>query len=311
MDSLSTNNPDDQPQDQPSQPVPEPAPQPAAAPQPAPQPPATQMDDELTTAPKIDLLSSGANATTAAAPPAPAPQPSHDLASYEAADAAAVAQPAARPQVAAQTAAKPRHTALLWTGIGIVLVVLLAGGGFWYVKQRQAASPAAASPSPSNVAVTTPSPSPSATPTPSETPSATPTPSASPAPVLNVTVGGTAVADGGQATALTNRPAFAGSAAPGATITITLAPENVSFTAAASSSGAWSAVPDSDLPNGDHTVTVSDGTSQIGFSLTINPGSTSSPNLAETGDPVMLVSLAAALMLVISLAGLRLAGRRD
>lgn len=280
--------------------------------------PAVEMPEDapVVATPKIDLMS-----PSAPEPPAPAPAPAaptpdkKDLAGYEAADAAAVKAAEARPAVMAQTAGKPKRSPILWIVLGVVVLAAAGGGGYWYLTHRSSGETASApTPSPTaSIALTSPTPSatPTPAPSPSETPSATPTPtpSAAPQPSLSLSVGGSQVANGQSISVTTNRPVFNGTAAAGSTVNLTIAPENIGLTATAASDGSWSITPSSDLPNGDHSATVSDGTSQVAFQLSVNPGSSNGSSLAQTGDPVALISLLAALALVGSLAGLRLTRR--
>jgi cobalamin biosynthesis Mg chelatase CobN len=285
MDSLSTNPDEKQPdQSQPASVPAEsaPAPEPTKAAEPA---PAVNMPDEASVAatPKIDLANPGAAPETEPVmpPPPPAQPPKKDLAGYEATDVEATQSAEARPTVMAQTA-KPRRSPWMWVVLAVVILAALAGGGYWYLNRSSNGDAGTASPSPSsNIALTSPTPSAtpvaSATPSPSETPSptpsATPAPSASPAPAaLTATVGGGAIAASQSVSVSTNRPVFSGNAAPGNTVTLTLAPENIG--------------------------------------ISINPATTSAASLSQTGDPVAYVSLLAALVLILSLAGLRLVRRR-
>ena len=333
MDSLSTNNPDDkEPKDQAAD---APAPSGKSAPEPVqpsgagmaagtddlgkPKAAAPKLPDEapIAATPKIDLANPGTSPDSEPVPePAPAPAPvKKDLAGYEASDVAAVQPAEARPAVMAQTA-KPHRSPVLWVVLAVVVLAALGGGAYWY-KNRSSQTSSTASPSPSNnIALTSPSPSetPAATPTPSASPtpspSTTPTPSATPQAVaFSASVGGNAVTNNQSVSVSTNRPVFSGNATPGNTVNVTLAPENIGLSATADQTGAWSITPSSDLPNGDHSATVSDGTSQVAFQLSVNPAASAGTNLSQTGDPVTYVSLFAALMLLVSIAGLRFTRR--
>lgn len=131
-----------------------------------------------------------------------------------------------------------------------------------------------------------------------------------PAAPSALSAGGSRVAGGKAATTGGNRPVFSGQSEPSSTVTVAVSPENISLSATADQTGAWSVTPDSDIPNGQHevSVTASDAAGNVSqaaaFTLTVNPlaaaGSAAGPSrLAATGDPLqtslaLLVMAAAA-----------------
>ena len=96
-----------------------------------------------------------------------------------------------------------------------------------------------------------------------------------------------------------HRPTFVGTATPGATITIEIHSDPIILTTVANGAGEWIATPTQDLPNGDHTITITatkDGgsTALASYTLGINTG------LAETGAPLWPWPLAALVTLISS-----------
>ncbi|MGI8483942.1 MAG: Ig-like domain-containing protein [Thermomicrobiales bacterium] len=94
-----------------------------------------------------------------------------------------------------------------------------------------------------------------------------------------------------------HRPTCAGTAAPDSTITVDIHSDPITLTTTVDNQGHWSVTPDRDLPNGDHTVTITstkDGASSavLTFVLGINVG------LAETGVPIWPLSAAGILVLM-------------
>ncbi|MGI8404869.1 MAG: Ig-like domain-containing protein [Thermomicrobiales bacterium] len=82
--------------------------------------------------------------------------------------------------------------------------------------------------------------------------------SAGPAPAMpTITSVGTVQVNGQTKIYYTgHRPTFAGTAAPGSTITVDIHSDSITLTTTADNQGHWSVTPDRDLPNGDHTVTI-------------------------------------------------------
>lgn len=125
-------------------------------------------------------------------------------------------------------------------------------------------------------------------PPPAPTPSAVPTiPPAGPPPALALTaIGELKTVNGATTYYYTgHRPTFLGTATAGAVITVEIHSSPITLTTMAGSDGTWSVAPDQDLPNGDHSVTITatkDGATTTLASLTlgINTG------LAETGMPI-------------------------
>lgn len=94
-----------------------------------------------------------------------------------------------------------------------------------------------------------------------------------------------------------HRPTFAGTATPGSTITVGIHSDPITLTTTVDNQGHWSVTPDRDLPNGDHTVTITatkDGASSaaLTFVLGVNVG------LADTGVPVWPLSAAGIFVLM-------------
>lgn len=174
----------------------------------------------------------------------------------------------------------------------------------------------------------------------------TPTPSAttqSVAPTVTA-VDGKTVTSGAQVYVTTNRPVLSGKGTPSASLSVTVAPENTSFTTTVDESGNWSLTPNLDISNGDHTVSVSSAGStagQFSFKLGVNndpaataqstpapaaapaatpePAATPAPvattpadtstELAATGDNTRLINLMALLTIGLALVGV-VASRR-
>jgi Bacterial Ig domain/Bacterial Ig-like domain len=134
------------------------------------------------------------------------------------------------------------------------------------------------------------------TPTPTPTVALTPTPQA---PMVSLSSIGTLKTVPGEQTYYYtgHRPTFSGTATPGSTITIEIHSEPIILTTVANTDGGWSITPPQDLPNGDHTVTVTaskDGVSTVlaSYALGINTG------LAATGMPIWPLPLAAIVGLI-------------
>ncbi len=152
------------------------------------------------------------------------------------------------------------------------------------------------------------------------------------APVLS-SVGG-AKASGSAVKTSSQRPIFVGTSDANSKITLAVAPEGLSYSATSASDGKWSITPADDLPNGDHTVTITasdtaGNSSRTSITVSVNPvptnvaaapsasstpvaapTPTTAPTLAPTGDPVVPVSLIALMILAISALGLYGIARR-
>jgi CSLREA domain-containing protein len=94
-----------------------------------------------------------------------------------------------------------------------------------------------------------------------------------------------------------HRPKFTGIAPPNAKVTVTIQSDPITCTTTADGNGNWSCTPTTDIPNGDHTVTIqsvgTDGQYALAsFKLGINIG------LAATGDDVMHISQILSLLLI-------------
>lgn len=90
---------------------------------------------------------------------------------------------------------------------------------------------------------------------------------------------------------VSKRPTFSGAAEPGATITVTVRSDPVTCTTTADSNGNWSCTLPSDLPAGDHTVTVTvanpDGsTDTLGPYAVVVPGNGTGATVTS-GDAVL------------------------
>ena len=166
---------------------------------------------------------------------------------------------------------------------------------------------------------------------------------AAPAVPVVSTVGGSKVI-GGKIKTSSQRPVFVGTAVNGSKVGIVIAPEGLSYAAVASSGGSWSITPSDDIPNGDHTVTVtatnaSGNSAHADITLSVNPvpttvaatpapvasitpvttpapvavaspDTTPAPTLAPTGDPIAPVSFLALAILSLSCIGLYAMSRR-
>jgi lysophospholipase L1-like esterase len=94
-----------------------------------------------------------------------------------------------------------------------------------------------------------------------------------------------------------HRPTFSGIASPNSSVTVTIHSDPITCSTITDNDGNWSCTPSSDIPNGDHTVTIqsvgTDGQYTLAsFKLGINIG------LAATGDDVMHASQILLLVLV-------------
>lgn len=102
-------------------------------------------------------------------------------------------------------------------------------------------------------------------------------------------------------------PTLVGTASPSANVTTTI--DSTSNSVSANSSGIWSQAT-SNLTTGDHTVSITDGSSTLRFTLTIGssvPAQSSgaaTPNTASTG-PVALFGLTSVLIIAAGSALLR------
>lgn len=110
---------------------------------------------------------------------------------------------------------------------------------------------------------------------------------AGPAPAMPIlSKVGTVSTDGSQTIYYTgHRPTFSGTAAPGSTIRVEIHSDPITLTTTTDANGQWSVTPDQDIPNGEHTVTITStlegATSQpLSFVLGINV------DLADTGAPI-------------------------
>jgi hypothetical protein len=200
---------------------------------------------------------------------------------------------------------RKKRSPLIWIVPLVVLVLLGLGGGWYYYQHRNSSTPPATGAAPTPVVAVSTSPTasaaPSATPTPTATPAATAT-----APTLSV--GGSAIAANGTATVTSNTPTLSGTADPNATIAITVKPAGTTLSATADASGNWSVTPTTDIPNGSNTLavvsTVNGATAETDFTLVVNAAATSGSTLGETGDPVALIDLAAAIIFLGAIYGL-------
>jgi T5SS/PEP-CTERM-associated repeat protein len=87
-----------------------------------------------------------------------------------------------------------------------------------------------------------------------------------------------------------HRPTFSGIASPNSSVTVTIHSDPITCSTITDNAGNWSCTPTSDIPNGDHTVTIqsvgTDGQYTLAsFKLGINIG------LAATGDDVSQINL--------------------
>ena len=88
-------------------------------------------------------------------------------------------------------------------------------------------------------------------------------------------IGGVSIANPTVVTS--NRPPIVGTAAAGATITVAVSPDSQKFTTTADSSGNWTVTPNTDIPNGQHqlsiTATNAAGTAStaVQIALSVNP----------------------------------------
>ena len=99
-----------------------------------------------------------------------------------------------------------------------------------------------------------------------------------------------------------HRPKFTGIAAPNAKVTVTIQSDPITCTTTADGNGNWSCTPTTDIPNGDHTVTIqsvgTDGQYTLAsFKLGINIG------LAATGDDVEKINTILFIVLISLLLG--------
>jgi hypothetical protein len=131
------------------------------------------------------------------------------------------------------------------------------------------------------------------------------------APALT-SVDGTAAA-GNTVSVTSNRPVFVGTSEPNAKVTLALQPNAASLTATADASGNWSVTPDSDIPNGDSTIslTAADTAGNTSAASTIALGINSTPaapavsgGLAQTGENTLGINLLGLVMMLGSLATL-------
>lgn len=114
-------------------------------------------------------------------------------------------------------------------------------------------------------------------------------------------------------TANTPRPTFAGTGIPGAVVTVTILPGEVTGTAEVNTDGNWEFVPEADLANGDYSVTAtqtvnevtSDPSAEIKFAIDIDSSGDAGgnedggPDLPDTGSSSLgLIGLAAGLVLL-------------
>ena len=143
--------------------------------------------------------------------------------------------------------------------------------------------------------------------TPAPTPTVAPTPTPVAPEVSLSSIGTLKTVHGEQTYYYTgHRPAFEGTATPGATITVEIHSEPIILTTVANADGRWSVTSTQDLPNGDHSVTITaskDGvsTTLASYALGINTG------LAETGMPMWPLLITA----IFGLAALRWRLRRQ
>jgi hypothetical protein len=96
-----------------------------------------------------------------------------------------------------------------------------------------------------------------------------------------------------------HRPTFTGIASANSKVVVTIQSDPITCTTTADGNGNWSCTPTTDIPNGDHTVTIqsvgTDGQYTLAsFKLGINIG------LAATGDDVTLVELVLAILLTFT-----------
>ena len=105
------------------------------------------------------------------------------------------------------------------------------------------------------------------------------------------------------ATTTANQPQLSGTTVPGSTLTITVAPDNITLTPTIAADGTWTATPAQQLANGAHTITFVTvdrvgNHSQSVYTLAINPAvpvAAVAPKLAATGDSTALLTLLALL----------------
>jgi hypothetical protein len=94
-----------------------------------------------------------------------------------------------------------------------------------------------------------------------------------------------------------NQAPFTGTAEPGSTVTVTVAPDNLTFTGTTDAGGKWSIQPNKDVPNGQHQVSVTaadlagNRSAPIALALAVNPATaadvkpTPAPAPAPTPSP--------------------------
>lgn len=131
---------------------------------------------------------------------------------------------------------------------------------------------------------------PTATPTP--TPTSTPKP-----PVVTLSSIGTVKTVAGTTTYYYtgHRPTFTGTAEPGATINVEIHSDPIIFSTTADSSGSWLVTPDQDIPNGEHTVTITstkDGLTSEPFTFTLGINTGMIPDTGADSTALRLLGVA-------------------
>jgi large repetitive protein len=123
------------------------------------------------------------------------------------------------------------------------------------------------------------------------------------------TIDGTAVT-GSSVSITNNRPVFAGTTEPAAKVSIQIPASSTTLAATADASGAWTATPDADLPNGSTALSltatdVAGNVSSAGSQTLALNSSTTAPavtqGLASTGDATQILNLLGFMLMVGSL----------